>query len=62
MAEIAEWLDHLTLVKKVPGSKTTFRPVTKCEEDLPALSVTLGKKVNDPRGVATLRTRVALLD
>ena len=44
MARIAEWLDHLTLVHRVPGSKLLSRPVTKCEERISQLSVIPGKK------------------
>ncbi len=59
---MAEWLDHLTLVQRVPGSKPPSDLSQKCEEKISQLSVIPGTKAKG--GVVTLsgRTRVALLD
>ncbi len=40
---------------KGPGFKTTFRPVTKCEERISQLSVIPAKKKKESRAVVTSR-------
>ncbi len=45
VAGMAQNLDHLAIVQRVPGSKTTFRQVTKCEKRIFQLSPTPGKRL-----------------
>ncbi len=62
LAEMTEWLDHSTLVQRVPGLNHLQIFHIKCEESIYQLSVIPGKK--DSQGVVKWRgrTKVALLD
>ncbi len=46
---MAKWLDDSTLGQMVVGFEMTFRPVTKCEEIVSLISVTLGKRAKRVR-------------
>ncbi len=61
---IAEWLDHLTLVGKVPGSKPSSDLSQSVRRELASSLLFQGKRQKESRGVVTSigRTRVALLD